>query len=823
VAWAEGQRNPSRATRVWTPATSFTGRADDVVKLIGLLESYSLVTVTGPGGVGKTRLAAEVARRVEDRFPDGVWFAELGAVADATQVLTEVTSAFGVRQDPGRPPLEVLAEVLAPRRLLLIIDNCEHVLPAVASLCRALLGRADEVRVLATSREQIGMDGEARYRLSPLELPHSGEPGAVRQSSAAALFIERAGQADSRFSYVPEHAPLIARVVSRLDGMPLAIELAAARVAALGMSGLAARVDDALPLLAGKDPLLAGKDPRAVSRHRSLVSVADWSYRLLGEPEQRVFRRLAVFPGPFTLEAAEAVAGADADLVVLRLVDCSLLVPPRPGADQRIRYTMLRTLRGYAVTRLREAGEERQAEAALAGYAQSVAERAAAGLEACDGDAELGALRWLDAEDAVLDRALGWALDHDPGGALRLVTALAPWLDRRGRIVEARTKLTVAVARSAAAGITWDDDTWATAQLWLGHLASHGNDQAGSVDHFTTAIDAYRDREPSPMLIRVLASGRVIVRLNQGDLPNAVQDARRALAMARELGDATSVLLALAGLGISVYYAGEAAEALDCIGQAQELLSSAIPGWANRWCHYILALVLAQSGKLESARRACVAGLNLTRKADDPTMLVSLLGVMGDLERTTGNLVDAGAHLREAIVTASRIGSSQMVTNLVEQCGYVCAEIGRWADAAALWAAMAADREQRGRPDGPVNEGLHATYLRRAEQALTPGQLLEARDRGAKMPVSAAAELAAMATTAAEPASPESPAPGKLLTPRERELVTLVAQGCTNADIAARLYISVRTVGSHLDRIRDKTGYRRRADLTRLALGEGLC
>jgi non-specific serine/threonine protein kinase len=219
----------SRTTGIWAPLTSFVGRAQDAARLAGLLDDYRLVTVTGPGGVGKSRLAAEVARQVQGVFPDGAWFIELGAVADAAQVAADVMSALGVQQDPGRPPLEVLAEMLAPRRMLLVLDNCEHVLSAVTDLCGALLTSADEVRVLATSREQLGVSGEATYRLPPLELPGSGESDAVRQSAAAALFAERAGQADPRFTLSPECAPLVARVVTRLDGMPLAIELAAAR------------------------------------------------------------------------------------------------------------------------------------------------------------------------------------------------------------------------------------------------------------------------------------------------------------------------------------------------------------------------------------------------------------------------------------------------------------------------------------------------------------------------------------------------------------------------------------------------------------------
>jgi non-specific serine/threonine protein kinase len=783
------------------------GRADDAAELSRLLEDNRLVTVTGPGGVSKTRLATELARRIQGRYPDGVWFIELGAATDAAAVSAEVMSALGVRQDPGRPPLEVLAEVLAPRRLLLILDSCEHVLPAAAELCGVLLSSADEVRVLATSREQLGLGSEAWYRLSPLELPARDEPGPVRESAAAALFAERARRADPGFTLSPENAPLVARVVARLDGMPLAIELAAARVEALGLAGLADRIDDALRLLTGKDLL-------AAARHRSLTAVADWSYQLLAEPEQRVFRRLAVFPGPFTLEAADAVAGPDAGLIAMRLVDCSLLVPPRLGADGRTRYTMLQTLSAYALTRLRQAGEETQATAALAGFAASVAERATAELEASD--TELGALRWLDAEDATLSRALGWALEHDPDSAVRLATALVPWLRQRGRLVEARTRLSAAVARSAA-----DAETWAKAQLWLGYLSSHSADSADGADHHTMAIESYRNREPSRVLVTALAGGRAMARLNLGDNPGAVDDARRALAVARELGDATSELLALTALSATAYYTGDAAQALDWTRQARELLPLDLPGDVARWCHYVVAMVLTEIGELDSARRVCAAGLARSRQVDDLANLIPLLEVMADLERLAGNHAAAAVHLCEAAGVASRMGHSLGLAGFIEHCGYLCAATGRWADAVTLWAALAAHWKRLGRPTGPAKEGHRARYVEQTERSLDPGQLREAQRRGAMMSFSAAAELAIMVATAVRQ-EPGEPTPGRLLSPRERELVTLVAQGRTNAEIATQLYISVRTVTSHLDRIRDKTGYRRRADLTRLALEESL-
>ena len=376
---------------------SFIGRAGAVRDVAGLVEECRLVTVTGPGGVGKTRLAGAVAGQAAGRFTDGAWLAELAAVRDPAQVAAVVAAALGILEQPGVPAAGTLARVLAGQQLLLVLDNCEHVIGAAARLCAGLLAAADDVRVLATSREPLAVAGEARYRLGPLTLPGPGEGADAAGCESVALFADRARRADPRFALDGQAGPVVARLVARLDGMPLAIELAAARVEALGVAQLLDRIEDRFALLTGGDRLAAG-------RQRSLAATVEWSYRLLEEHERRVFRAVSVFPGPFTLEGAEAVAGPGAGAVVLRLVDCSLLTPPRAGPDGRSRYVMLETLRAYAAGLLAEAGEADGAAAALAGYALRVAGQAAAGLQTTAGEAP--AACWLDAEDATMRQ--GW-------------------------------------------------------------------------------------------------------------------------------------------------------------------------------------------------------------------------------------------------------------------------------------------------------------------------------------------------------------------------------------------------------------------------------
>jgi len=804
--------------------TSFVGRAQAVTEIADRLSQRRLVTVTGPGGVGKTRLAGEVARRVVGRFADGVWLAELAAVRDPGQVAAAVAAALGVRDLPAVAPADVLADALARRQLLLVLDNCEQVIGAAAELCGRLLLGADDVRVLATSREPLRIAGEARYRLGQLTLPEPGGPPAAAECEAVTLFADRAAQADPGFALDETTRAAVARLVARLDGMPLAIELAAARVDALGVAQLLERIDDRFELLTDGDRL-------AEQRQRSLAATVHWSYRLLDDFEQRVFRAVSAFPGPFTLEGAEAVAGAGAGRAVLRLTDCSLLVPPRVDPDGRTRYGMLETLRAYAAGLLAGAGEDVEAAAALTGYAAKLATEASLGLQT--GSTEVASLRHLDAEDATVSRALAWAMDHDPGTALRLALALQPWWQVRGRLA-GNARLLAAVAEYAAPG----SDEWCAARMRLGQAALLSGNAAAALEHFTVVRDALEDamRPPSPWRAVILSpclDGRSGTLSAMGRVAEAVDDGRRALELARQTGRPGLEALALACLSVATWHGGDRDGAFRLARQAQQLPGD-VAGALQRGVSQLITMVLAEAGDLAAAEQACTAGLAQCREAGDLTALAGQLWSRVILDLRAHRTGDAAEHLREQLEIATQTGVRPTLLAGLDCCGHLCAATGRHAAAVTVWAAMSALGGPGPLPIPPLNAARRDDLRRKARELLGEAGTRAAEQRGAAMSPATAAEYALLlAAVGPQPSAAAGPSPLVTnesaavpglagLTPRERELVTLLAQGRTDAQIAAQLYITMRTVSSHLDRIRDKTGCRRRADLTRLALSSGL-
>jgi predicted ATPase/DNA-binding CsgD family transcriptional regulator len=770
-----------------------------------MLGEYRLITLTGAGGAGKTRLAGEVAAHVADGFADGAWFADLTAVRDPALVAVAVSAALGVPEQPGEPAADTLARALARQQLLLVLDNCEHVIAAAARLCVALVTTADDLRILATSREPLGVPGEARYRLGSLGL----------DDAAVALFADRARRADARFAVTDENRAAVTGLVRRLDGLPLAIELAAARVEALGLAQLLDEIGPKLELLVTSDRL-------AAERHRSLAAAVEWSYRLLDNREQRTFRWLSMFPGPFTLEGAIAVAGTDAGPTVLRLVDSSLLAPPRAHPDGRSRYVMLETLRAYGVSLLTRAGEYDEAGAALAGYAVRLAERAAADLET-GGRTEGAAVSWLEAEAATIDLALSWAVTHDADSAQRLALALRWWWYVRGRL-SGRAGLLRSVADLADEG----SPRWCELQNWVGIATS---DPVVALEQHTKVRAAVAAGPPSRALVDCLC-WRAHVLLGLGRVPEAAREGDRAFALARELDYPTGTAMALTVLSLAALDSAEPDDAVRLARQAEHVVAqgspagqAGIPGPITRRVVVSLAEVLADAGDVRAAELACGAALAGAREAGDLRGVASLLGEVAMLDLRAGRVADAAAQLHERFDIVLRIGG--LAFWAFDPCGYLCAATGRWGDAVTIWTAFATQQRKYGYADAPADASRREELWRRARAELGPARAQAAEERGAAMSQAAAADYALMLTAAGATEQAAGLAAGPVadparLSPRERELLTLVAQGSTDAEIAARLFISVHTVSSHLDNIRDKTGCRRRADLTRYALSAGL-
>jgi non-specific serine/threonine protein kinase len=412
------------------PLTSFVGHDDDLDEYATLFGATRLLTLTGIGGCGKTRLALELANRLLPGYADGVWYVDLAPLQDPDRVALTVAAALGIREEGGRSMTETLAMVLAGRRLLLVLDNCEHLMASAASLVRELLSALPDLHVLTASREGLGVPGERAVTVRSLSFPPAGpaELATIEASESVRLFVERARLSVPRFALDVDNADAVAEICRRLDGIPLAIELAAARVRMLSVDEIRARLDD-------RFRLLTGGSRAAVGRQQTLLATIRWSYEHLAPAEQALLRRLSVFAGGWTLDGALAVAADGADEYevldrLARLVDQSL-VSTRHVAGDATRYAMLETVRQYAQERLEDAGEGAAMRDRHLAYVVAFAERAAPELVRND---QLAWLARLDHERENLLAAHAWC-DHATDGAalgLRLVYALLIYFRNRG-------------------------------------------------------------------------------------------------------------------------------------------------------------------------------------------------------------------------------------------------------------------------------------------------------------------------------------------------------------------------------------------------------
>jgi predicted ATPase/DNA-binding SARP family transcriptional activator len=619
------------------PLTRFIGREREITELRPLLtptrdaDTLRLITFSGVGGCGKTRLALQVAASLTDAFPDGVWLVELASLADAALVPQAIATALRLREQPDHTLTETLAGSLRPRALLLVLDNCEHLVAACAALAHRLLTSCPHLRILATSRELLGIDGEYPYPVPPLSLPEA--PGGAKatdgsplhhlsRSEAVQLFVERARTAVPRFQLTEANASAVATICRRLDGLPLAIELAAARMRIFSTEQIAARLDDRFHLLAGGSRV-------ALPRHRTLRALIDWSYDLLSEPERGLLRRLSVFAGGWTLEAAEAVCADDdrrpptvddrrpirrgrrpaagghvavLDLLT-RLGEKSLVAVEQEGDGPR--YLLLETVREYARERLVEVGEEPAVRWRHLVFFARWAEEAAPCLRGEEGRV------WMNRFEAAHDNlraALAWAREVGaaPDGraaielGLKLVTGLGPFWWRRGYLAESRAH---SAAMLAVAGVV-----------------------------------------ATPMRAQALDAAAAMARL-QRDCPAARMLHEEALAVYRDLADQRGIAGTLTGL----------------------------------------ATIAGLQGDVARARQLLTESLAIGRAMSIPAVVASALNELGLVEISARNYDAASAVLQESLATSQALGDQQGIATALNNLGIATLAEGRADEAHRLF------------------------------------------------------------------------------------------------------------------------------------------
>ncbi len=792
---------------------TFIGRGRELAEVRALVESSRLVTLTGAGGCGKTRLGLQVAAELLDGSGDGVWLVELAAITDQDAVAPAIAGALGIAGQPGRPAAETLLDALAPQDILIVLDNCEHLIDACAKIADAIVRRCPRAHLLATSREPLGVGGEAIYRVPSLSLPGPGEPGPVsaESSDAVALFVDRARTQGVSLAADGQTAALVVSICRRLDGMPLAIELAAARLRSLSLASLHDRLDQ-------RFHLLTGGSRAALQRQQTLRATVDWSYSLLNGAEQSLLQRLSVFPESFDLDAAEAVAGfgeldaLDVAGLLGSLADKSLVGAEPAGAT--VRYRLLETIRQFAAERLAEAGQDEAAAAAAhCACFLSVAEAAAPHLTGPDQG------RWfarLDAEQANLRRAAGHAADHPEGTAdvLRFGVALRRYWMARYRDEEARELLMPALqAPGARADPQLFGAALVTAVLTTRAAGSGTARQLGD-----QAVEFARQLGDERLLIESLAAS-CDAYFFAGQPEAGRPLGQEAVERARQLGD--DVLL---GQSLMEYllcsdltdpagYRQLFAEAIACTRRSGDQLMSRIL-YNNAGVQALWA------GDIPAARGHLDAAVQAMRAIGEDSAHLPVN--LGWVLRQEGEPDAARSMIGAALRTARRNGNHASIAYASLGLACLAADRGDWYQAGQLHGVAQAFLDRAAEPWQHPETRYRRESLDEVREHLGEEQADQAYAEGMALSVDQAHDLARAQLTAPDPRQPPEPPGLAQLSARERELVILVARGATDAQIAERLYISVSTVRSHLDRIRDKTGCRRRADLTRLAVQVGL-
>jgi predicted ATPase/DNA-binding CsgD family transcriptional regulator len=724
--------------------TRLIGREADARELIRILQSARLVTLVGAPGCGKTRLSLEVASRLADRYPAGVGFVELAPVADECLVASAVAAALGVDDQPPRSPEDALVEEVSTKELLLVLDNCEHLLGATGSLVRRLLDACPSLRVLATSRTALGLHGEQVWRVPPLHL-----------GPAVELFIDRADMSSGRSALRRSSAPVIEEICRRLDGLPLAIELAAAWSRVLTPSELLARLEPALLLL--RTPV-RDADPR----QRTMAATLDWSYQLLQPCDQLLFERLSVFARGFDLEAAQALVPDEDVLDGLTLLVDSSLVVAEP-ASETMRFRLLEPVRQFAELRLVARGARPATQRQHAEHYLLVALRSEAQLRSSEASS---ALTRLERDEDNFRVALRWARDQPDDLALRLCTALAPWWAIRGRADEGRAWIGEMLLRRAG---TDDLRLRASALARASRLAWRQRDYPSTRLLLEESLAIGRKLD-DPLGIARRLRGLALVALAEGDLDEARRLCEESVSLFRRHGDRYGLSLALAFLGLTLQLAGDTERAAPCVHEARELSHS--------------------SGGITSSLYS--------------------LGSMAFGAIAAGDMASLRSHTEELVGRLRRLGGTYEDPGWLWWTGVALASgEGRYHSSLRLAGAA----EAAARRDGlQLHDRLRQQvqpWVERARAEVGPGEAERLAADGSRLSTNDLMDEAVRESDHVR---------NSRLSSRELEIVDLVAEGLTNREIAERLIISTRTVESHVDHIKAKLGFGRRARIVAWAL-----
>jgi predicted ATPase/DNA-binding NarL/FixJ family response regulator len=816
-----GRTREAAITNLPAARSSFVGREREMAEIGRGLASTRLLTLTGAGGSGKTRLALEVARRLVAEYPDGVWLVELAPLSEGALVPKEVAEALGVSERPAQPLTDTLTEVLRDRELLLLVDNCEHLLEATAHLVDSLLDSCPHLSILATSREAIGVEGEARWLVPPLSVPEDGPSSEeLGGYESVRLFVERAGGRDPSFLLSPENARAVTEICGGLEGIPLAIELAAARVGTLSLQQISERLGSSLDFLTR-----GGRT--AQPRQRTLKGALDWSHELLSGPEKVLFRRLSVFAGGWTLKTTETVASGDgvAEGEILDLlsglVDKSLVLAEE-HEEAGVRYRMLEPVKQYAREKLEEAGESGTLRRRHADYFLALAERARPELR---GPEDRKWLEQLEREHDNMRAALSFALESEEAElAQRMAGALGTFWHMHSHSDEGRKWLEAALARDKKVSVVVRIRAL-EALYWLAHDRwDHDRAEAIAREAMELSADAEIEASLSASL-RIMSAGPSWVR---GDYVRGSELLEQSLRISREAGDRIMIAEALLQLAATAWGVGDTERGKEIYEEGVMLCREA--GYTFRLPDFLFSLgyQLLLEGDYERGAALNEEAVAICREHGYKRSLNFALDNLGWATLLQGDHTRAKSFYEESLAISKELGDRACASESLDGLACIAGARGEPARAARLFGAAEAMREtlseavvfQHTPEEAAWREPSRAGARSRLGETAWEDTLSEGRAMGLKEAIEYA--ISPEKPSATTPEQPSTSGPPAGLTTREVEVLGLVATGMTNAQVAERLFLSPRTVQRHLNSVYHKIGVSGRTAATRFALEHGL-